>query len=191
MPTRKHTSASLLAIETIERRILILRGHRVMLDRDLADLFGVETRALNQAVKRNCTRFPEDFMFQLAADEADRLVASRSQSVILNRGANAKYRPYAFTEHGTVMLANVLKSTTAVRASIQVVRAFVNLRRVVAAHDDLTRSIERLERRVNTRDFELQLVLSAVKKLLEPPPLPLPPKRRIGFLAPARTSRPA
>jgi hypothetical protein len=152
MPKRKRVSASLLLVEAIERRILILRGHRVMLDRDLAELYGVETRALNQAVKRNHARFPDDFMFQLTMDEAETLAPSRSQTVILNRGANVKYRPYAFTEHGTVMLAN-----------------------------------ERLERRVDRHDTDLQGVLAVLRKLVEP--LPLPPKRRIGFLLSARSSR--
>ena len=174
-------------MEAIERRILILRGRRVMFDRDLAEIYGVETRALNQAVKRNRARFPGDFMFQLTTAEAETLSPSRSQSVILNRGTNVKYRPYAFTEHGTVMLANVLKSTVAVRASIQVVRAFVNLRRVVAAHGDLARSIERLERRVDRHDTDLQGVLTVLRKLVEP--APLPPKRRIGFLLSAKSGR--
>jgi len=187
MTKRKRVSASLLQLEAIERRILILRGRRVMFDRDLAELHGVETRALNQAVKRNRARFPDDFMFQLTSVEAETLSPSRSHSVILNRGANVKYRPYAFTEHGTVMLANVLKSATAVRASIQVVRAFVNLRRMVAANDELTRSIERLERRVDRHDIDLQGVLTVLRKLVEP--APLPPKRRIGFLPSARAGR--
>ena len=183
MRTGRRSSTSLLSIESIERRILVLRGRRVMLDRDLAELFGVETRALNQAVKRNRTRFPDDFMFRLSAEETAESSSSRSQTVILNRGQNAKYRPYAFTEHGTVMLANVLKSTVAVRASIQVVRAFVNLRRIVSAREDLARTIERLENRVDRHDTELQDVLALLRQLNDPPPLP--PKRRIGFALPA------
>ncbi len=121
-------------------------------------------------------------MFQLTTAEAEPLSPSRSQSVILNRGSNVKYRPYVFTEHGTVMLANVLKSATAVRASIQVVRAFVNLRRMVAANDELTHSIERLERRVDRHDTDLHAVLMVLKKLVEPSPLP--PKRRSGSCSP-------
>ena len=187
MPNRKRVPASALMVAAIERRIVFLRGRRVMLDRDLAELYGVETRVLNQAVKRNRARFPEDFVFQLTLEEAGDPGISRSQNVILNRGLNLKYRPYAFTEHGTVMLANVLKSAVAVRASIQVVRAFVNLRRMVAAHDDLARSIERLERRVDRHDSDLQDVLSVLKKLLAPPPPPA--KRHIGFLPPGRSRR--
>jgi hypothetical protein len=184
MPNRKRTKAGMPPIEAIERRILVLRGRRVMLDRDLAELYGVETRALNQAVKRNSDRFPEDFMFQLTAAEVRMVAGSRSQNVILKRGGNAKYRPYAFTEHGTVMLANVLKSSVAVRASIQVVRAFVNIRRMIAAHEDLSGRIQRLESRADQHDTDLQSVLAVVKKLVEPPQLP--PKRRIGFLPPGK-----
>jgi len=117
-----------------------------MLDRDLAELFGVETRALNQAVSRNGDRFPDDFMFQLTLDEGKAVLLSRSQIVTLKRGSNLKYRPYAFTEHGTVMLANILRSSVAVRASIQVVRAFVHLRQMLAANQDLARKVEALER---------------------------------------------
>jgi hypothetical protein len=116
-------------VEAIERRILVLRGHRVMLDRDLAGIYGVELKRLNEQVKRNGDRFPEDFMFQLTLDEGKAIVLSRSHFATMKRGRNIKYRPYVFTEYGAVMLANVLRSPLAVRASIQVVRAFVNLRR--------------------------------------------------------------
>ena len=128
----KSQRGSLIPIEVIENRDSCPRGHRVMLDRDLAELYGVETRVLNQAVSRNGDRFPEDFMFQLTMEEGKAVLLSRSQSVILKRGQNMKYRPYAFTEHGTVMQANVLRSSIAVRASIQVVRAFVHLRQMLA-----------------------------------------------------------
>ena len=120
MPTKPERG--LIPLEAIEGKIFVLRGHRVMLDRDLAVLYGVETRALNQAVKRNQDRFPEDFMFRLSSDEARAVLLSRSHAVILKRGQNIKYVPYVFTEHGAVMLANVLKSPVAIRASIQVVR---------------------------------------------------------------------
>jgi hypothetical protein len=110
----------------MERRIVVLRGHRVMIDRDLAELHGVERKRLNEQVKRNRSRFPEDFMFQLTLEEGRGVVPSRSQIAILKRGAkkrgaNLKYQPYVFSEHGAVMLANVLRSSVAVRASIQVV----------------------------------------------------------------------
>jgi len=125
---KKLQEAEVISLDVIERRIIVLRGHRVMLDRDLATLYRVETRTLNQAVKRNLDRFPSDFMFRLTPKEAIGQPSSRSQSVILKRGENVKYLPYVFTEHGAVMLANVLKSGPAVRASIQVVRAFVRMR---------------------------------------------------------------
>ena len=119
-----------------------------MLDRDLAELYGVPVKRLNEQVKRNSDRFPDDFMFQLTLEEGKALRLSRSQFATLNRGSNLKYRPYAFTEHGTVMLANVLRSPVAVRASIQVVRAFVHLRQMLATNEDLARKIEALERKV-------------------------------------------
>jgi hypothetical protein len=108
----------LIPVEVIERRILVLRGHRVMLDRDLAELYGVQPKRLNEQVKRNRDRFPEDFMFQLTLEEGKAVMLSRSQSATLNRGENVKYRPYVFTEHGAVMLANVLRSPVAVRAGL-------------------------------------------------------------------------
>jgi len=156
-----------------------------MLDRDLAGLYGVATRVLNQAVKRNKDRFPEDFMFRLTKEESSLVLASRSQTVTLKRGQNIKYAPHVFTEHGAVMLANVLRSRVAIRASIQVVRAFVHLRQMLAMHDDLARKIDAIERRVGKHDVELQEVLRILRKLLEPPPVPA--KRPLGFM-PARTA---
>jgi hypothetical protein len=179
----KTLQGQLVPLERIESRIFVLRGHRVMLDRDLAGLYGVATRVLNQAVKRNKDRFPEDFMFRLTKEESSLVLASRSQTVTLKRGQNIKYAPHVFTEHGAVMLANVLRSRVAIRASIQVVRAFVHLRRMLASHDDLARKIDAIERRVGKHDVELQEVLRILRKLLEPPPVP--PKRPLGFM-PAR-----
>ena len=179
----KTLEGQLVPLERLESRIFVLRGHRVMLDRDLAGLYGVATRVLNQAVKRNKDRFPEDFMFRLTKEESSLVLASRSQIVTLKRGQNIKYAPHVFTEHGAVMLANVLRSRVAIRASIQVVRAFVHLRQMLATHDDLARKIEAIERRVGRHDVELQEVLRILRKLLEPPPVP--PKRSLGFM-PAR-----
>jgi len=181
----KTLEGQLVPLERIESRIFVLRGHRVMLDRDLAGLYGVATRVLNQAVKRNKDRFPEDFMFRLTKEESSLVLASRSQIVTLKRGQNIKYAPHVFTEHGAVMLANVLRSRVAIRASIQVVRAFVHLRQMLASHDDLARKIDAIERRVGRHDVELQEVLRILRKLLEPPPVP--PKRPLGFM-PARTA---
>jgi len=178
----KTLEGQLVPLERIESRIFVLRGHRVMLDRDLAGLYGVATRVLNQAVKRNKDRFPEDFMFRLTKEESSLVLASRSQTVTLKRGQNIKYAPHVFTEHGAVMLANVLRSRVAIRASIQVVRAFVHLRQMLARHDDLARKIDAIERRVGKHDVELQEVLRILRKLLEPPPVPS--KRPLGFMPP-------
>ena len=180
----KQTKQGIVPTEVIEGRIFVLRGRRVMLDRDLAELYGVETRALNQAVKRNRDRFPEDFMFQLTSEEARAALLSRSQTVTLKQGGNIKYSPHAFTEHGAVMLANVLKSPVAVRASIQVERAFVHLRQLIATNEEIARKIEALERKVGRHDADLQAILSILRKLLEPPPAG--PKRPIGFVGTGR-----
>lgn len=177
----------LMPIEIIESRIFNLRGRRVMLDRDLAELYGVETRVLNQAVSRNSDRFPDDFMFQLTLEEGEASLRSRSQFVTLKRGQNIKHRPYAFSEHGAVMLANVLRSPVAVRASIQVVRAFVHLRQMLATNRELARKIEALERKVGKHDAELQAILSALRKLLEPGPAGA--KRPIGFVSPGKEKK--
>jgi len=174
----------LIPIEAIERQIVVLRGHRVMLDRDLAEIYGVALKRLNEQMKRNRERFPEDFMFQLTFEEGKAVILSRSQIATLKRGENIKYRPYAFSEHGAVMLANVLRSPVAVRASIQVVRAFVNLRRMLATREDLARKIDTIDRQVGKHDAELRDVLRILRKLLEPPPVP--PKRPMGFIPPGR-----
>jgi hypothetical protein len=165
------------AIEVIQQRIFVLRNRRVMLDRDLAELYGVPLKRLNEQVKRNQERFPEDFTFRLTLEEGKTVLAVRSQ--IATIGRHLKYAPYAFTEHGAVMLANVLRSPVAVRASIQVVRAFVALRQMLAVNHVLAGKIESLERRVGKHDTELQAVLRMLRSLLEPPLEP--PRRRIGF----------
>ena len=177
---RKTQKAEIISLDVIERRILALRGHSVMFDRDLAVLYGVETRTLNQAVKRNLDRFPSDFMFRLTPKEAAEHLRSRSQPVILKRGENVKYSPYVFTEHGAVMLANVLKSTPAVRASIQVVRAFVRIRQRVVSHELLAKQLAKLAGKVGEHDIELRRVFATLRAILEPPSRP---KRTIGFIA--------
>ena len=166
-------------VELIERRIYLIRGHKVMLDRDLAQLYGVKAIALRQQVKRNRDRFPEDFLFQLSGDEADDLV---SQNVIPSRRSFGGSLPYAFTEQGVAMLSSVLSSKRAVQVNIAIMRAFVKLREIMTTHQDLARKIEALERKYSTHDQDIQTIFKAIKTLLEP--LPLPPKRRIGFTAP-------
>jgi hypothetical protein len=167
-------------VEVIERRIFALRGHKVLLDQDLAKLYGVQLKRLNEQVKRNLDRFPQDFMFQLTLEEGKAVRTVRSQNATLRSAQHLRYPPYVFTEHGAMMLANVLKSPLAVRASIQVVRAFVRLRRMLAWSNQIAKKIEALERRVGEHDTDLRGIFRTLRKLIEPPPPP--PKRPIGFL---------
>jgi hypothetical protein len=163
---------------TIEGLILILRGQKVILDADLARIYGVPTKALNQAVKRNANRFPLDFAFQLTGPEVSHL---RSQFVTSNQGRGGRrYRPYAFTEHGAIMAANVLNSRQAVKMSVFVVRAFVRLRDALALHKDLARKLEALEKKVGVQDSQIQAIFDALRQLIQAPEKP---KRRIGFTA--------
>jgi hypothetical protein len=173
-------STALTPIEVIERRIFTLRGHRVLLDQDLAKLYGVQLKRLNEQVKRNRDRFPEDFMFQLTLEEGKAVHVVRSQNATLQLSRHLRYAPHVFTEHGAMMLANVLKSPLAVRASIQVVRAFVRLRRMLAWGKQIAKKVEALELRVGEHDADLAGMLRTLRRLIEPPPMP--PKRQIGFL---------
>jgi hypothetical protein len=179
MKATKKARAAVVALQVIETKIFVFRGRRVMLDRDLAQLFGVELKRLNEQVKRNKERFPEDFMFQLTLEEGKQVLALRSQIATLKQGEHLKFAPHVFTEHGAVMLANVLRSKTAVRASIQVVRAFVHLRRALAPYERIARQIKGLEKKVGNHDVELQNILEVLRDLVEP--LILKPKRSFGF----------
>ena len=172
-------SALSVPVELIERRISLIRGQKVMLSTDLADLYAVEPRVLVQAVKRNAMRFPEDFMFQLTAEEFENL---KSQNVISSWGGLRRATPYAFTEQGVAMLSSVLRSERAVAVNIAIMRAFVKLREIMATHKDLASKIESLESKYAEHDQDIQAVFKAIKKLLEP--LPTPPKRQIGFTNP-------
>ena len=156
--------------ELIEDTILLIRGKKVILDHDLATLYGVATKVLNQAVKRNLDRFPEDFMFQLTkveAEEWESLKRSRSQIVTLkkNRGTNIKYQPYAFTEHGILMLSSVLKSQRAVQVNIQIMRTFVRWRQMLASNEVLIERLDELERNY---DAKFKIVFSAIRQLMNP-----------------------
>ena len=162
----------------IDRLILTVRGQRVILSSDLAEIYGVETRALNQAIKRHQGRFPADFAFRLTPGEAQIAWRSRSQSVILKRGQNPKYPPLAFTEHGAIMAATILNSPRAVQMSIFVVRAFLRLREWVAGQAGLSERLARLERRVGAQDRELKAIIRAIRELMQPPDRT---PRRIGF----------
>lgn len=154
---------SIIASEQIEHRIYSFRGTKVMLDADLALLYGVETRALVQAVKRNAARFPEDFMFQLSKEEFEDL---RSQSVISSWGGR-RYTPYAFTEQGVAMLSALLQSPRAVAVSIEIMRVFVRLRKMLASHDRLSRKLAELETRMTDHDEKFGAVFDAIRQLLE------------------------
>ena len=185
MPNPKSTQAgppSVVPVELIERRIYLIRGQRVMLDADLAKLYGVATRRLNEQVRRNLDRFPPDFAFLLTPEEFANL---KSQFATSSSGWGGRRKlPYAFTEHGALMAANVLSSPTAVRASIVVVRAFVKLREILATHKDLARKLEDLERKYKTHDVAIREIFDVIRKLMAPPP---EPKRRIGFIAPPKS----
>ena len=166
LKTQSDTLISHLQVENIHQRILTLRGHRVMLDSDLAVLYGVPTKVFNQAVQRNTDRFPEDFMFQLSRAEANSL---RSQIVTLKtkRGKHRKYLPFAFTEQGVAMLSGVLRSQRAVQVNIALMHAFVQMRRMLVSHVDLARKIDTLER---TYDAQFRVVFDAIRALFDGPP---------------------
>ncbi len=187
-------SKEIVPIDQIAQSILYLRGHKVMLDFDLAALYGVETRILNQAVKRNAARFPTDFMFQISAEEMElvsQFVIPRaekgsegskpnsSQIVMSSRKHRGKrYRPYAFTEQGVAMLSSVLNSERAVKVNIAIMRAFVKLRETLETNRELARKFAELERRVGKHDDKIADILEAIRQLITKPESP---KREIGF----------
>ena len=169
-----------LSIEEIAQRILIVRGRRVLLDADLAAFYGVTTKRFNEQVKRNLARFPEDFMFQLNEVESSAL---RSQFATLKtgRGQHRKYLPYAFTEHGSIQAATILNSARATEVSVHVVRAFIELRNLVAGNKELASKMKRLERKVDSHDQAITGLIDSMRQLLAPPD---PKKRPIGFVIP-------
>jgi hypothetical protein len=162
----------IIPLDVIERRIFLLRKQKVMLDADLAALYGVTTKVLNQAVKRNPDRFPEDFMFQLTKKEKEEVVTNCDH---LNKLKYSPYLPYAFTEHGVVMLANALNSPVAVKASVQIVRAFVRLRKMLSSNASLARKVKALEKKY---DQQFKVVFEAIYNLMETSKTK---KRKIGF----------
>jgi len=162
--------------EMVERRILVVRGQKVMLDRDLAGLYGIETRVLTQAVRRNINRFPEDFMFQLTKEEATLLV---SQNVIPSKRSFGGRFPYAFTEQGVAMLSSVLNSERAIHVNIAIMRAFVKIRQFLSTHKALAKKLEKLEKKTARHDTEIQAIFDAIKRLMG---LPKPKQKpQIGF----------
>ena len=178
---------SLIPQKHIENKILFIRGHKVMLDKDLAELYEVQTKVLNQAVKRNLDRFPEDFMFQMTKEEFEnwksQFVTSnqaektslRSQNVTLKQGQHRKYLPYVFTEQGVSMLSSILNSNRAIQVNIQIMRTFTKLRELMTTHKELRQKIETMEQKY---DYQFKIVFDAIKKLLDPP---AEPKKPIGF----------
>jgi hypothetical protein len=179
--TKKPESPDVIPVERIERRILVIRGHKVMLDRDLAGLYQVKPIALRQAVKRNRNRFPSDFVIQLSKDEAEGLV---SQTVIPSRRSLGGYLPYAFTEQGVAMLSSVLRSERAAIVNVAIMRAFVRLRQMLASHKDLADRLAAIEKKYDQR---FKAVFDILKQLMEP--LPDPPKSPIGFTPPSSPRR--
>lgn len=160
----------------IESKIFMIRGYKVMLDRDLAKLYGVTTGNLNKALKRNLERFPEDFMFQLTKEEENSL---RFQFGSLKRGQHSKYLPYVFTEQGVAMLSSVLRSERAIQVNIAIMRAFVKLRQILSMNKELSYKLSELERKIEKHDTGIQAIFDAIRKLMAP--APIKPKPQIGF----------
>jgi phage regulator Rha-like protein len=180
----KPNPATLVPTARITQAILVLRGQKVLLDADLAALYGVTTGRFNEAVKRNLARFPADFMFQLTEQE---LAALRSQIATSNIGRGGRrYAPYAFTEHGAIMAATILNTARATEVSVYVVRAFVQLREVLATHKELAKRLDQLEtkieRKLATHDQAITGIITAIRELMTPPVAK--PKRSIGFVTP-------
>ena len=175
--------AAIVAVEAIASRILTLRGQRIIVDADLAALYGVPTKRLNEQVRRNLARFPADFMFTLEPAEWEAL-RSRFATLKPGRGQHRKYLPYAFTEHGAIMAATVLNSPQAVDVSVYVVRAFVQLRELLSGHKELARRLDELEarmaRKLMTQDQTIAGILDAIRQLMAPPAIAK--KRPIGFV---------
>ena len=167
-----------IPLQRIERSILLIRGHKILLDRDLATLYGVTTGNLNKAVRRNLERFPADFMFQLTTAETEDWVRSRFQFGTLKQGSNIKYAPYAFTQEGVAMLSSVLSSPRAVQVNIGIMRAFVRLRETLSLHKELAHKLANLERKIVNHDESIQTLFESIRQLMTPPETP---KKEMGF----------
>lgn len=161
--------------ESIITKIYLVRGQKVMLDSDLAEVYGLETKRLKEQVNRNIDRFPKHFMFQLTKDENEIL---RSQFATLRHGEHSKYLPYAFTEHGVLMLSNVLKSKRAIEMSIKIIDVFVKIRAMLLTHKDILLKLDQLEKQVTQNSEDIRMIFAALKQLLTPPESP---RQRIGF----------
>jgi hypothetical protein len=165
-----------IADEFVISKIYMIRGQKVMIDRDLAELYGVETRALKQAVRRNRSRFPQDFLFEMTKKE---FLTWRKEHVADGGDwQGLRYAPFCFTEQGVTMLSCILNSRRAIEVNIQIIRIFTRLREMLSAHKDILLKLERLERKVGGHDTDIKIIFSHIKKLLSPPNLPM---RKIGF----------
>lgn len=178
MPRKRNLTINNLdvSVQFVERRIYLIRGHKVMIDEDLAELYDVPTKVLNQQVKRNLKRFPEDFMFQLSKEEAENL----RSPIAFSRSAHGGRRspPYAFTEHGVAMLSSVLNSERAIEVNITIIRAFIRLRELLESNEELNRKFAAVIRKLSTHDKYFQVVFSELKRLTEQP---TPSRKQIGF----------
>lgn len=172
----KASKSLLIPDEIIRNKIYLLRGQKVMLDRDLAELYDIKPIRLREQVKRNISRFPENFMFQLSEKEADTMV---SQNAIPSRQHLGGYLPYAFTEHGVLMLANILRSERAIQASIRIIEIFVKIRETLLTHKDILLQLEKMEKKLTGHDEDITLIFKYLKQLLTAPPQP--PRQKIGF----------
>lgn len=165
---------SIIPTETIENKIFLIRGQKVMLDRDLAALYGVKTKYLNQQVNRNIERFPSSFMFRLTTEETTELVANCNRFASLK---HSRFAPYAFTEHGVAMLASVLKSKIAVKISIRIIETFIRIRQIISGNNELSRRLDEIEKKY---DAQFKIVFDAIRELMSPA---YSPKKQIGFTA--------
>jgi phage regulator Rha-like protein len=163
-------------VELIVSKILVFRGEKILLDHDLAELYGVKTKVLKQAIRRNIKRFPDDFMFELTKEENQSL---RSQNVTLKRGQHSKYLPFAFTEQGVAMLSSVLNSKRAIDVNIAIMRAFVHLRKMIASNNKLAQKLAELEQHLKSHDEQIQTIFEAIRQLMMPP---AKPRKKIGFV---------
>ena len=161
------SKAIIITEKTIESKIYFIRGQKVMMDSDLAEMYGVLTKRLKEQVKRNIDRFPEDFMFELTAQEAEDF--SRSQFATLKRGYNIKFLPYAFTEHGVLMLSSVLRSEQATAVNIRIMRVYSKMKELLMMNKDILLKLEKLEKSSDKHDKDIQIIFSYIKKLIEHP----------------------
>ncbi|MFN2458551.1 MAG: ORF6N domain-containing protein [Chitinophagaceae bacterium] len=171
----KSKSLSAIPDEVVINKIFLLRNQRVMIDRDLAELYGVKAIRLREQVKRNIERFPENFMFQLSEEEVEHMV---SQNAIPSKKHLGGFLPYAFTEHGVLMLANVLKGERAMQMSIRIIEVFIKIREMLLTHKDILLRLEKMEAKLTSHDEDIQLIFKYLKQLLNPPQTP---RRKIGF----------